>query len=112
MNRGEVWWASLPDPIGSSPGYRRPVLIVQADAFNRSRINTVIAVVLSSNLRLATAPGNVRLSARNTGLSKDSIANVSQVITLDKSLLTERVGRLPVSKMREVDEGLRLVLAL
>lgn len=112
MNRGEVWWASLPDPIGSSPGYRRPVLIVQADAFNRSRINTVIAVVLGSNLRLATAPGNVRLSARNTGLSKDSIANVSQVITLDKSLLTERVGRLPVSKMREVDEGLRLVLAL
>lgn len=112
MNRGEVWWASLPDPIGSSPGYRRPVVIVQADAFNRSRIDTVIAVVLSSNLRLATAPGNVRLSARNTGLSKDSVANVSQVITLDKSLLTERVGRLPVSKMREVDEGLRLVLAL
>jgi mRNA interferase MazF len=112
MNRGEVWWASLPDPIGSSPGYRRPVLIVQADAFNRSRLNTVIAVVLTSNLRLATAPGNVQLSARHTGLPKDSVANVSQVITLDKSLLTERVGRLPVSKMREVDEGLRLVLAL
>ncbi len=112
MQRGEVWWTSLPDAIGSSPGYRRPVVIVQANSFNRSRINTVIAVVLTSNLRLEAAPGNVQLSARSTGLSKDSVANVSQVITLDKSLLTERVGRLPASKMRQIDEGLRLVLAL
>ena len=89
MQRGEVWWTSLPDPIGSAPGYRRPVLIVQADTFNRSRINTVIAVVLTSNLRLAVAPGNVRLSARDTALPKDSVANVSQVITVDKSLLTD-----------------------
>jgi mRNA interferase MazF len=112
MQRGEVWWTSLPDAIGSSPGYRRPVVIVQADSFNRSRINTVIAVALTSNLKLAAAPGNVRLSARSTGLPKDSVANISQVITLDKSLLTERVGQLPASKMRQIDEGLRLVLAL
>ena len=112
MQRGEVWWATLPDPIGSTPGYRRPVIIVQADSFNRSCINTVIAVVLTSNLRLATAPGNVELTSRTTGLPKDSVANVSQVITLDKFLLTERVGRLPASKMRQIDEGLRLVLHL
>ena len=112
MQRGEVWWTSLPEPIGSTPGYRRPVVIVQADSFNRSRINTVIAVVLTSSLRLAAAPGNVRLSARSTGLPKDSVANVSQVITVDKALLTERVGGLSASKIRQVDESLRLVLAL
>ena len=112
MQRGEVWWASLSDPVGAMPGYRRPLVIVQADSFNRSRINTVMAVVLTSNLRLADAPGNVQLSAHNTGLTKDSVANVSQVITVDKSLLTECVRQLPARQMREIEAGLRLVLAL
>jgi mRNA interferase MazF len=112
MRRGEVWWASMRDPVGSGPGYRRPYLIVSANSFNQSRINTVIAVVITSNLRLADAPGNVRLPSRGTGLSKPSVANVSQVITIDKSFLTERVGRVPPASMSEVDEGLRLALAL
>lgn len=94
------------------PGYRRPVLIVQADNFNRSRIQTVLVVVLTSNLRLASAPGNVLLPARATGLSKDSVANVSQVITVDKSLLTEEVSQLSHKDMLRVDAGLRLVLSL
>jgi len=102
----------MPDPVGSGPGYRRPCLIVSANPFNESGIKTVIAVVITSNLRLADAPGNVRLPARGTGLSKPSVANVSQLITVDKSRLTERAGRVPASTMNEVDEGLRLALAL
>ena len=85
IQRGEIWWASLPEPRGSEPGYSRPVLVVQADDFNRSRINTVIAVVITSNIRLAEAPGNVLLSRKATGLPKQSVANVSQLITLDKA---------------------------
>ena len=112
MQRGDVWWASLPEPFGSMPGYRRPVVIVQADSFNRSRIHTVIAVVLTSNLKLAAAPGNVLLPASSTGLPKDSVANVSQVVTVDKSLLTEYVGHLTVKTMQQIEEGLRLVLSL
>jgi mRNA interferase MazF len=112
MKRGEIWWASLQKPVASEPGYCHPVLIIQADAFNRSRINTVIAAVITSNLRLAQAPGNVRLSKRASGLKKESVVNVTQQITLDKSFLSERVGRITLCKQREVDEGLRLVLAL
>lgn len=112
MRRGEVWWASMSDPVGSGPGYRRPCLIVSANSFNESRINTAIAVVITSNLRLADAPGNVRLPSRGTGLSKPSVANVSQVITIDKSVLTERLGRVPPASMSEVDDGLRLALSL
>ena len=112
MRRGEIWWASLPEPAGSGPGYRRPCLIVSANPFNESRINTVIAVVITSNLRLADAPGNVRLPSRGTGLSKPSVANVSQVITIDKSLLSERVGRVASLLMIAIDDGLRLALAL
>ena len=112
MRRGEIWWASLPDPVGSEPGFRRPYIIVSANPFNVSRINTVIAVVVTSNLRLADAPGNVRLSARGTGLSKPSVANVSQVVTIDKSFLNEKVGRLPPSTLSAVDDGLRLALGL
>ncbi len=112
MLRGEIWWTSIPDPVGSEPGYRRPCLIVSADSFNRSRINTVIAVVITSNLRLADAPGNIRLPSRNTGLSKPSVANVSQIITIDKLFLTERIGRVPPLIMNDVDNGLRLSLAL
>jgi len=112
MRRGEIWWASLEEPIGSEPGYRRPVLILQADAFNRSRIGTVTAATITSNTRLARAPGNVGLAAKSSGLARPSVVNVSQIITLDKSFLTERIARISLAKQREVDEGLRLVLAL
>jgi mRNA interferase MazF len=112
MERGEVWWAELPDPTASEPGYRRPVVIVQANVFNRSRIRTVIAVVLTSNLRLAEAPGNVLVPASDSGLPKDSVVNVSQVITVDQTFLTERCGRLPGHLIKSIDDGLRLVLSL
>lgn len=112
IRRGEIWWASLPEPSGSEPGFRRPLLIVSADSFNGSRINTVVAVVITSNLRLADAPGNVRLPSRGTGLSKPSVANVSQIVTVDKSFLMERVGRLASKPMADVEEGIRLVLSL
>ena len=110
MKRGEIWWASL--PTGSEPGYRRPVLIVQADEFNQSRISTVIAAAITSNIKLADAPGNVSLTKREVGLKRESVINVSQVVTLDKSFLTKRVGRLSDRKLREVEDGLRLVFAL
>jgi len=112
MKRGEIWWASLPEPAGAEPGYRRPVVIVQADAFNQSRIGTVMVVVLTSSLRLAEAPGNLLLPATATGLPKPSLANVSQVVTLDKAFLTERVGRLSPALLNELEAGLRLVLNL
>ncbi|MGB3683463.1 MAG: type II toxin-antitoxin system PemK/MazF family toxin [Rubrobacteraceae bacterium] len=112
MLRGEVWWAELPEPVASEPGYRRPVLIVQSDEFNRSRIRTVISVVLTTNLRLADAPGNVLVTKEDTALPKDSVANVSQTITLDKTFLTERVSRVSDRVMTSVEDGLRTVLAL
>ena len=112
MHRGEVWWADLEEPIRSEPGYRRPVLIVQNDAFNRSRIATVIAVILTSNLRLLDAPGNVLIPGRVSGLRKDSVANVSQIVTLDRATLTTRAGHIDAAVMRDVDHGIRLVLAL
>lgn len=112
MRRGEIWWASLPEPAGSGPGYRRPVVIVQANSFNESRIQTAIVAVITSNLRLAEAPGNVFVTASRTTLRKDSVINVSQLITVDKTFLTERVGRLNPAQMRALDAGLKLVLAL
>ena len=112
MQRGEIWWANLPDPIGAAPGYRRPVLIVQSDAFTQSRIATVIAVVLTSNLRIATAPGNVLLRAAESSLPKDSVINVSQIITLDKQALDERIGHVTATTLTEVEDGIRLVLDL
>lgn len=112
MLRGEIWWATLPSPAASEPGYSRPLLIIQSDDFNRSRINTVIAVVITSNLRLAEAPGNVVLSKKDTNLPKKSVANVSQLITVDKSFLTERVGKISSTKLVEVEAGVRLVLSL
>jgi len=112
VQRGEIWWASLPSPGGSGPGYRRPVVIVQADSFNRSRIQTVIVAVITSNVFLAHAPGNFALSKRRSGLPKDSVVNISQLITLDRSYLTERVGRLGPSQINTLDEGLRLVLSM
>lgn len=112
MRRGEVWWAELPEPAASEPGYRRPVLIVQSDDFNRSRIRTVISVVLTTNLRLAEAPGNVLVTKEDTTLPRDSVANVSQVITFDKTFLTERVSHVSDRIMMSVEDGLRTVLAL
>jgi len=112
IRRGEVWWASLPAPSGSGPGYRRPVIVVQADSFNRSAITTVVAVAITSNMRRAAAPGNVVLRRRQSGLAKDSVANVSQVITLDKAFLTRRVRALPAAVMSQVAGGLRLALSL
>jgi len=112
VQKGEIWWASLASPRGSGPGYRRPVAVVQSDAFSRSRIQTVIVAVITSNVRLARAPGNVALTRRQSGLPKDSVINVSQLITLDRSYLTERVGRLRASQMQALDDGLRLVLSV
>ncbi len=112
MRRGEVWWAGLPEPVASEPGYRRPVLIIQSDDFNRSRIRTVIAAVLTTNLRLAAAPGNVLVTSDETGLPRDSVVNVSQIITIDKAFLAERVGCLDDRAMLAVEDGLRTVLAL
>jgi mRNA interferase MazF len=111
MKRGDIWWANLPEPVGSNPGHRRPVLIIQSDAFNRSRINTVVVVVITGNLKLAEAPGNVLLSKRSSSLPKDSIVNVSQILTLDKTFLFEYVHSLE-TKMEQIDKGLRLALEL
>lgn len=112
MNRGEIWWASLPDATGSAPGYRRPVLIVQADAFNVSKINTVVVLAMTGNLRLMNAPGNVLVTAKQSGLPRDSIINVSQLITIDKMFLTENVSSLSTKVLQQVEDGLRLVLSL
>lgn len=112
MRRGEIWWASLPAPSGSSPGYRRPVLVVQSNPFNDSRISTAIVAVITSNMALANAPGNVRLPRVESGLAKLCVVNVSQVLTIDRAFLTGRVRALPAETMMHVDHGLRLVLAL
>lgn len=112
MRRGEIWWASLPPPEGSGPGMRRPVLVIQANTFNESRIATVIIAVVTSNLRLADAPGNVRVSKSDSGLSKPSVVNVSQVLTVDRCVLTEKVKALPQAALRRVNAGLSVVLDL
>jgi mRNA interferase MazF len=112
MQRGEIWWASLPPPAKSGPGYRRPVLVMQSDDFNASAVNTTIVVAITSNIRLAHAPGNVLCRKRQSKLSKDSVINVSQVLTVDKTLLTERVSRLPSTLIEQVESGLKLVFAL
>ena len=112
IRRGEIWWAGLDEPRGSEPGLRRPVVVVQADAFNRSSISTVIVATVTSNLRLAEAPGNVPLPKRDSGLPKDSVINISQLVTLDKRYLTDRVGRISGSRLDELEEGVRLVMGL
>ncbi len=112
MKRGEIWWATLPAPRASEPGYRRPVLIVQSDAFNQSAIRTVVVAAVTSNLRLAAAPGNVMLRRRESRLGKDSVINVSQLVTLDKEFIVHRVARIPPARLREVEDGLRLLLSL
>lgn len=112
IRRGEIWWAALANPRGSEPGFERPVLIVQSDPFNRSRIQTVMAAILTSNLNLSNAPGNVALPMSETGLPRDSVVNVSQVVTLDKGFLLEKAGRLSRKRLEAVDDGLRLALGL
>ena len=108
--QGEVWWADLGPPAGSEPGFRRPVVVVQGDAFNASTLRTVVCVVLTSNLRWADAPGNVLLPARSTGLPRPSVANVSQLVTLDREALIERSGRLSASNLELVLAGIDVVL--
>jgi mRNA interferase MazF len=112
VHRGEIWWADMPEPRRSEPGFRRPVLVIQADSFNRSRIQTVIVSVITSNLHLADAPGNVLLRGRGVGLDRDSVVNLSQLYTLDRAFLTELAGTLPSRLQASVDKGLRLVLQL
>lgn len=112
IHRGEIWWASLPEPVASEPGYRRPLLIIQSDQFNRSKIATVLGIVLTTNTGLAEAPGNVLLPSEVTGLPRDSVVNVSQVMTADKSFLTDFVSKLPSRWMLRVENGLRIVLSL
>lgn len=112
IQRGEVWWADLPDPHGSEPGFRRPLLVVQADAFNRSRIQTIIAAAITSNVKLVDAPGNVLLPRKVSGLPKDSVVNVFQIVTVDRDVLAERAGRVPPETLQAIDRGLRIVLEL
>jgi mRNA interferase MazF len=108
--QGETWWANLPEPTGSGPGFRRPVVVVQGDALNRSRLSTVVCVPLTSNLTWADAPGNVLLSSKLTGLPKDSVANASQIAALDRQCLSERVGKLAPRKLALVMSGIDVVL--
>lgn len=108
--QGEVWWADLPDPSGSGPGFRRPVVVVQGDHLNRSKIATVVCVPLTSNLTWADAPGNVLLPLKLLGLPKDSVANASQIIALDREFLSERCGKLPAKKLALVMSGIDIVL--
>ena len=112
MYRGEIWWANLPESVGSEPGYNRPVLVIQDDTFTQSNINTVVVVIITSNLNLAAAPGNVLLPKSASGLPKDSVAKVSQILTLDKKFLVERIGSLPDELQLEVDDGIRTILYL
>ncbi len=112
IRRGEIWWADLGDPHDSEPAHRRPVLVVQNDAFNRSNLATVIVLALTSNLRLADLPGNVPLTKKQSGLKKDSVINITQVTTIDKTWLDTKVGKLPKSIMEQVNTGLALVLEM
>lgn len=110
--RGEIWWAKLPPPWGSEPGYRRPVLIIQSNRFNRSRLATAVAVALTTNLALAELPGNVLVSALEAGLAEDSVVNITQIVTLDRQMLETRIGKLSDDLLRRVEDGLRLIQEL
>jgi mRNA interferase MazF len=110
ISRGEIWWADLAEPTGSEPIFRRPVLVVQSEAFNRSKLQTVVCVALTSNLAWADAPGNVLLPSSSSGLSKDSVANVSQIITIDRKCLTELVGKVAAGKLQAVLDGIGILL--
>ncbi len=110
ISQGDIWWADLPSPAGSGPGFRRPVVVVQGDPLNQSRIGTVICVPLTSNLKWADAPGNVFLPSKTTGLAKDSVANVSQILTIDRELLTDCVGKVSRARVQLILAGLDVVL--
>lgn len=112
MRRGDIWWADLGPPVGSSPGFRRPLLVVQCDPANRSSLATVVCVALTGNLSLARLPGNVAVDPDDSGLPAASVVNVSQVVTVDRDLLDARTGRLPPPIMRRVDVGLKRMLDL
>jgi mRNA interferase MazF len=112
IERGQIWWADLGEPRGSSPGYHRPIVIIQSDFFNRTRINTLIATIITTNLRLAKMPGNILLSKRASGLEEESVVNVTQLFTIDRSDLLEFVGIISEHKMEQIEKGLRLVLSL
>ena len=112
IKRGDIYWAELADPRGSEPGYRRPVLVIQANAFNDSRISTIVVAAITSNLALKEAPGNVLLPQRDSKLPRDSVINVSQVLTLDRRFLVQKAGKVPARITKQVDAGLRLVLAV
>jgi mRNA interferase MazF len=112
VHRGEIWWADLAEPRGSEPGSRHPVLILQAEAFNRSRLRTVVGIVVSSNTRLLDAPGNVLLPAKETGIPRDSVANVTQLVTVDRDYLAQRAGKVSPRTLARVEIGVRLVLDL
>ncbi|MDH5720554.1 MAG: type II toxin-antitoxin system PemK/MazF family toxin [Spirochaetia bacterium] len=110
MNRGEIWWADLNNPRGSEPGYKRPVVIIQANEFNRSKINTIICAVITSNIELQKAPGNIFISKEDSSLSKDSVINISQIITVDKLFLTELAGTLTPGILKKLNKSLKLIL--
>ena len=110
ISQGEIWWADLPEPAGSGPGFRRPVVVIQGDALNRSHISTIVCVPLTSNMKWANAPGNLALAPRLTGLPKDSVANCSQIIALDRVLLTRRTGKLPRATVEVLLSGVDVVL--
>ncbi len=110
IGQGEVWWADLAEPIGSAPGYRRPVIVLQSDPINRSKIATIVCVVLTSNLRWSIAPGNVLLTTKYTGLDRDSVAHVSQLVTVDKQQLIERAGKVPKKQMEGIFSGIDLIM--
>lgn len=110
ISQGDIWWADLPSPAGSGPGFRRPVVVVQGDALNQSRIGTAICVPLTSNLKWSGAPGNVLLASKTTGLGKDSVANVSQILTIDRELLTECAGKISRARVQLILAGLDVVL--
>ncbi len=112
MIRGEIWWANLRPPSGSEPGFRRPLLIIQSDAFNKSKINTVICAVITSNIKLANAPGNVLLKKNDSNLPKESVVNISQIITVDKSFLTKCAGTINKKLFEKVENGIRLAIDL
>ncbi len=112
VTRGELWWVDFAEPVGSAPGYRRPAAVVSSDRFNRSRIATVIVAAVTSNIRLAEAPGNVALPSASSGLPRDSVVNVSQLLAVDRKLLDRRIGMLPSTQQAALERGLRLVLDL
>jgi mRNA interferase MazF len=112
IERGQIWRADLGEPRGSSPGYHRPIVIIQSDFFNQTRINTMIVAIITTNQRLANMPGNISVSQRASGLDEESVVNITQLFTLDRNDLLELVGTLSERKMEQIDEGLRLVLSL